>query len=179
MNPDGRPGSQISTGRLVLSPVGWEHIEAITALKGDPLVYGQMLGGVRGPVLVAAELAEDAAFWARHGVGMWIAHPAPGGAGVGLVGLHERTDGRGIALRFAFHPAVRGQGLAREAAGAALRFAHDRAGLARVVAVAKDSNIGSRTVLGAIGMRPCGRFDRGGDAMVMYESLGGGRAKAG
>lgn len=167
MNPNWR----LATGRLVLSPVGSEHIEVITALKGDPLVYGQMLGGVRGPVLVAAELAEDVAFWAQHGVGMWVAHAATGGVAVGLVGLHERTDGRGIALRFAFHPAVRGQGLAREAAGAALRFAHDRAGLRRVVAVANDGNIGSRTVLGAIGMRACEAFDRGGEAMVMYESV--------
>ena len=172
MNPNWR----IATGRLVLSPVGWEHMDAVMALKGDPLVYAPMLGGVRGPVLAAAELAEEVAFWARHGVGMWIAHPAAGGAAVGLTGLHERADGRGVALRFAFHPAVRGQGLAREAAGAALRFAHDRAGVPRVVAVAKDSNIGSRTVLGAIGMRPCDTFERGGEAMVMYESLRDARA---
>ena len=170
---------RLNTGRLVLSPVGWEHIGAITALKSDPLVYGQMLGGVRGPVLAAHELAEDLAFWARHGVGMWIAHPAAGGpapAGnggeaIGLTGIHERTDGRGIALRFAFHPASRGQGLAREAAGAALRFAHDHANLPRVVAVSKESNIASRTVLGAIGMRPCETFDRAGEPMVMYESI--------
>lgn len=180
---------RLTTGRLVLSPVGWEHIAAITALKADPLVYGQMLGGVRGPVLVARELAEDLAFWSRHRVGMWIAHPAAGsqaatgngGNAIGLTGLHDRTDGRGIALRFAFHPASRGQGLAREAAGAALRFAHDRAHLPRVVAVAKESNIASRTVLGAIGMRPCDTFDRAGEPMVMYESmvLGGSSADAG
>ena len=162
---------RIETGRLVLSPVGWQHMDAITTLKADPLVYGQMLGGVRGPVLAAAELAEDLAFWARHGVGMWVVHPAQPGPAIGLVGLHERPDGRGIALRFAIHPALRGQGLAREAAGAALRFAHGRARIPRVVAVAKESNIASRTVLGAIGMRPCETFERGGEAVVMYESL--------
>lgn len=162
---------RLTTGRLILSPVGWEHIAAITALKADPLVYGQMLGGVRGPVLAAQELAEDLAFWARHRVGMWIAHPAAGGPAIGLTGLHERTDGRGIALRFAFHPASRGQGLAREAAGAALHFAHGRAHLHRVVAVSKESNIASRTVLGAIGMRPCETFERAGEPMVMYESI--------
>lgn len=167
------PAWRVITGRLVLSPVGWNFAHEIAALKGDPLVYGQMLGGVRGAVQMAAELAEEAVFWSRHGAGMWIAHPAAGGAAVGLTGVHERTDGRGIALRFAFTPAVRGQGLAREAAGAALRFAHGRGGIPRVVAVAKDSNIGSRTVLGAIGMRECDRFHRGGEEMVMYESLDG------
>jgi len=160
----------VGTGRLLLSPVGWGDMAELVALKGDPLVYAQMLGGVRGPALVVQELAEDTAFWSRHGVGMWLVRPRTGGAPVGLVGLHERGDGRGIALRFAFTPASRGQGLAREAAGAALRFAHDEAGLARVIAVARESNIGSRTVLGAIGMRECDSFLRGGEAMLVYES---------
>ncbi len=169
----------IRTGRLLLSPVGWGDLEDLRALKGDPGIYAQMLGGVRGPVEVAAELAEDTAFWARHGVGMWLARTDAGGqvagrvAGwaAGLVGLHERTDGRGVALRFAFSPKARGRGLAREAAGAALRFAHDRASVPRVVAVAREANIGSRTVLGAIGMRPCEAFLRHGEPMLVYESV--------
>ena len=89
----------------------------------------------------------------------------------GLTGLHERVDGRGIAIRFAFRPETRGKGLAREAAGAALRFAHDRAHVPRVVAVSRESNFGSRTVLGAIGMRECEEFMRDGHRMLMFESL--------
>jgi RimJ/RimL family protein N-acetyltransferase len=164
------PPWAIRTGRLLLTPVGWRHIADLSALKGDPRVYATMLGGVRSPVQVAAELAEDTQFWARHGVGMWIVHDLDDNA-VGLTGLHERTDGRGIALRFAFRPETRGRGLAREAAGAALRFAHDRAGLHRVLAVSREDNIASRTVLGAIGMRECGTFLRAGDRMLIYESF--------
>lgn len=160
----------IQTGRLVLAPVGWQDIADLCALKGDPLVYASMLGGVRSPVQVAVELAEDTAFWAKHGVGMWLARDL-GGAAVGITGLHERPDGRGIGLRFAFRPEVRGRGLAREAAGAALRFAHDRARIPRVIAVARESNIGSRTVLGAIGMRETDWFPRDGDRMLVYESI--------
>jgi RimJ/RimL family protein N-acetyltransferase len=163
------PSWTIRTGRLTLTPVGWQDIADLCALKGDPLVYASMLGGVRSPVQVAAELAEDTSFWARHGAGMWIARDAAGAA-LGLTGLHERPDGRGIGLRFAFRPEARGRGLAREAAGAALRFAHDRAHLPRVIAVARQSNIGSRTVLGAIGMRECGAFLRNGEQMLVYES---------
>ncbi len=164
------PAWRIATGRLVLTPVGWGDLADLVALKGDPRVYGQMLGGVRSRGQVAAELAADSAFWARHGVGMWVVRPVEGGAAIGLVGVHQRPDGRGMALRFAFTPESRGRGLAREAAGAALRFAHERAGLARVIAVARESNFGSRTVLGAIGMREAGGFDRGGEAMVVFES---------
>ena len=128
-------------------------------------------GGVRSPVQVAAELAEDAQFWVRHGVGMWTVRDHAGEM-AGLTGLHERADGRGVAIRFAFRPETQGKGMAREAAGAALRFAHDRAHVPRVVAVCKDSNFGSRMVLGAIGMRECDEFQRDGDRMLLFESLG-------
>ena len=170
------PAWVIQTGRLVLSPVGWQDLPDLTALKGDPLVFGQMLGGVRSAPQVAEELAREVAFWAAHGVGMWLARSAPGQPvsgrpALGLTGVHERPDGLGLALRFAFRPEVRGHGLAREAAGAALRFAHGQAGLRRVVAVARDDNFSSRVLLGAIGMRPCGAFDRAGHRMVVFESL--------
>lgn len=158
----------LRTGRLVMSPVAASDLADLIRLKGDPGVFAQMLGGVRGPAQVAAELAEDLGFWARTGAGMWMVREA--GAAVGLTGLHQRPDGRGVGLRFAFVPASRGRGLAREAAGAALRYAHDRAGIARVVAVAREDNIGSRTVLGAIGMRECERFLRDGACMLMFES---------
>ena len=139
------------------------------ALKGDAAVFGQMLGGVVGPERVRDELAADIAFWGAHGVGIWMVRDA--GAVIGLTGIHDRPDGRGLGLRFAFHPASRGHGYAREAAGAALRFAHDRAGIPRVVAVAREENFGSRTVLGAIGMRWVDTFLRDGHSMLVFESV--------
>lgn len=179
------PAWVIQTGRLVLTPVGWRDLPDLRALKGDPGVYGQMLGGIRSPGQVAAELAVDVSAWAARGVGMWLVRTVRNpsrsgnvqgqggneGEAIGITGIHDRPDGRGMALRFAFTPASRGRGLAREAAGAVLRFAHQRAGLTRVVAVARDSNIASRTVLGSIGMRPCGTFDRDGSPMLLFESV--------
>lgn len=165
------PAWVIRTGRLVLTPVAWPDLPDLLALKADPSVYAQMLGGVRGPAQVRDELAAEQAFWAAHGVGMWAARETDGGALLGTTGLHERPDGLGMALRFAFRPEMRGRGLAREAAGAALRFAHDRVGLARVVAVTRETNIASRTLLGAIGMRESGGFLREGHRMLVYESV--------
>lgn len=158
------------TGRLHLSPVAWADLPDLLRLKADPSTYAQMLGGVRNPAQVAEELAADTQYWSVHGVGMWIARPDAGGPALGITGIHDRPDGRSPALRFAFNPACRGYGYAREAAGAALRFAHD-AGLPRVFAVAKDSNIASRTVLGAIGMRTCDAFLRAGEPVTVYESV--------
>ena len=50
------------------------------------------------------------------------------------------------------------------------RLLHERAGLKRVVAVARETNIGSRQVLGSIGMVLAERFEREGDWVLVYES---------
>ena len=164
----------LRTGRMVMRPVSWGDLADLTAIKSDPRVYAVMLGGVRTPARVAEDLAADLALWGARGVGMWTAREADGGF-LGIAGLHDRPDGRGLALRFAFWPEARGRGLAREAAGAALRFAHDRAATERVIAVAREANVASRMVLGAIGMRECDAFVQGGHPMLVYESTAPGR----
>ena len=165
------PAWVLRTGRLVLAPVSWPDLADLVALKGDASAYAQMLGGICGPARVRDELAAEQAFWAQRGVGMWAVRGVDDPALVGLTGLHDRPDGLGLALRFAFRPETRGRGLGREAAGAALRFAHDRARLPRVVAVTREANLAARTVIGAIGMRRCGEFMRGGERMLVFESV--------
>ena len=161
----------LRTGRLWLRPVGYGDLAELVTLKADPRVFAVMLGGVRMPEQTARELADDIGFWGQHGVGMWAVRAAEEEAFIGLVGLHGRPDGRGMALRFALHAGVQGRGYASEAAGAALRFAHDRAHIARVIAVARASNIGSRQVLGAIGMVQCESYRRNGYDVLVYESI--------
>jgi RimJ/RimL family protein N-acetyltransferase len=110
---------------------------------------------------------------------MWTVRDRGDGAFVGLAGIMDRPDGRGLSLRFAISPDLQGHGLAREAAGAALRDALERAGLPRVVAVTRQDNYASRTVLGGIGMRERARFIRADHAMLVYEAAGGAAALPG
>jgi RimJ/RimL family protein N-acetyltransferase len=190
------PWFELRTGRTIMRPVAPSDLPDLQALKADARVFAMMLGGVRSPQRTAEELAEDLRFWAARGVGIWSVRecnssprPFPGASPLtrplppqaegevkkflGIAGLMQRPDGRGLSLRFAFWPEARGRGLAREAAGAALRFAHERAGLGRVVAVAREDNFGSRMVLGAIGMVPCGEFERDGYRLIIHESRRG------
>ncbi len=160
----------IRTGRLLLSPFAPYDLAELVRFKADPLTWATMLGGIRTPTQTAEDLASELAFWTLHDVGMWTARDTRG-ALLGVTGLHERPDARGIALRFAFAPATRGQGYAREAAEAVLRDAHERGGLTRVVAAAQAVNIASRTVLGAIGMRQAGHFRRAGQKILLFESV--------
>ncbi len=154
-----------------MQPVCYADLADIQALKSDPRVFALMLGGVRSPMQAAEELAADMAFWSARRYGLWTVRDTGDGAFVGLTGLMERPDGRGVALRFAFWPQAQGRGLAREAAFAALRFGHEQAGLRRIIAVARETNIGSRTVLGGIGMHEAELFEQGGHRMILYESL--------
>jgi RimJ/RimL family protein N-acetyltransferase len=164
------PAWTVRTGRLLLAPVAWHDLPDLQALKSDPAVFAQMLGGVRNPAQTAQDLADDISFWAAHSVGIWTVRQPGRPALLGLTGIHQRPDGRGFGLRFAFAAAARGHGYAREAAGAALHHAHDSAGLNRIVAVTKQSNFDSRIVLGAIGMRPMETFLRDAEPMLLFVS---------
>jgi RimJ/RimL family protein N-acetyltransferase len=159
----------LRTGRLLLTPVGGSDLADLRAIKADPTVFAVMRGGVRDYAQTAEDLAHDVAAWGRHGFGIWAIREA--GRFVGITGLEHRPDGRGVALRFALWPEAQGRGLAREAAFAALRFGHNRAGLARIVGVARETNFGSRIVLGGIGMLEAETFDQRGYTMILYESI--------
>jgi RimJ/RimL family protein N-acetyltransferase len=164
----------LRTARLVLTPAGGADLPDLCAIKSDPRVFAIMLGGVRSAVQSAEELAEDVVCWGANGFGMWAIREL--GAGdhttfVGITGLELRPDGRGVALRFALWPEAQGRGLAREAAGAALRFGHAQGRLRRIVAVAREDNFASRMVLGGIGMTEGAAFMQQGYRMVMYESV--------
>ena len=159
----------LRTARLILTPVGGSDLADLRAIKADPSVFAVMRGGVRDSAQTAEDLANDVVAWGRYGFGIWAIREA--GRFMGVTGLQHRPDGRGVALRFALWPEAQGRGLAREAAFAALRFGHARAGLARIIGVARESNFGSRIVLGGIGMREAETFDQLGYTMILYESF--------
>ncbi len=160
----------LSTARLRLSPVAYSDLAELVALKGEPRAFGQMLGGVRNPLQTAQDLAQEIQAWGAFGYGIWSVRRLRGEF-IGITGLTHRPDGRGVGLRFAFWPEARGVGLAREAAGRALQYAHECARLNRVVAVAAEDNFASRMVLGSIGMVEVERFVRDGAVRLVYQSI--------
>ena len=159
----------ITTLRLSLRPVGPEHLPDLIRLKADEAVFGFMLHGTRTPERAREELEDDTDFWVVRGYGTWSVFERETGDFLGIVGLMERPDGRGVAMRYALWPACRGKGYAREAARAALGFGH-AAGLDRIIGVARDSNLASCAVLADIGMAPAGEFRNQGYRMLIWES---------
>jgi len=161
---------RLATARLIMTPVAPSDLRDLIALKANPLAFAQMLGGVRDARQTAEELAQDIQYWGRHGYGIWSIRARAGGHFLGITGLMHRADGLGIALRFAYLPEARGAGLASEAAAAALAYGHYTAGLPRIIAVARDQNHASRTILGAIGMTEESTFFRQGIELRIYKS---------
>nr|WP_314074371.1 GNAT family N-acetyltransferase [uncultured Roseococcus sp.] len=160
----------ITTARLSLLPPGREQLPELIRLKTDEAVFGFMLHGTRSAERVREELEDDIAFWQVRGYGTWSVFLRESGDFLGIAGLMERPDGRGVAVRFALWPACRGKGYAREAARAALDFGH-AAGLGRIIGVARETNHASRAVLMDIGMRECDEFENRGHRMIVYESF--------
>ncbi|MCO6419996.1 GNAT family N-acetyltransferase [Siccirubricoccus sp. KC 17139] len=169
-HPIVQPARVIRTARLTLLPVGLENLADLERLKGDPRVFSTMLHGVRSPERTREELEDDIDFWEVRGYGTWCVFRTEDGAFLGICGLMERPDGRGVALRYALWPEMRGHGYAREAAAAALAFGH-RVGLDRIIAVARETNLASVAVLETLGMQPCGDFHNHGHRMLVFESL--------
>ena len=163
----------VRTGRLMLLPVGFENLPELVRLKADPRVFSTMLHGVRTPERTREELEDDIDFWQVRGYGTWAVHSMADESFLGIAGLMERPDGRGVALRFALWPECRGKGYAREAAGAALAFGHGPGGLRRIIGVAWVENLASRAVLRDIGMRECDAFLHRGRRMLVHESVRG------
>ena len=99
--PPPPPVRIVRTERLMLLPVGLENLPELVRLKGDPRVFSVMLHGVRTPERTREELEDDIDFWQVRGYGTWTVHSLADEAFLGIAGLMERPDGRGVALRFA------------------------------------------------------------------------------
>jgi [ribosomal protein S5]-alanine N-acetyltransferase len=90
---------------------------------------------------------------ATHGFALGAVQRTGDGALVGMCGLIRREGLDDVDLGYAFLPAYRGQGYAREAAAAWLACGFERHGLRRIVAITAVDNAASGKVLEAIGMR--------------------------
>lgn len=89
----------------------------------------------------------------RRGFGLCCVERRNDGQALGMCGLLKRDGLDDVELGFAFVPAARGQGYAREAATAVLGHGFGALGLRRIVAITDPDNAASARVLEAVGLR--------------------------
>lgn len=150
----------VRTERLTLRGFSATDRDAYAALRGDPDVVRYLPGG-EALLAFAEQIADSriAAFregWKR-GFGVWAVEETATGAFVGQAGLAAMDRSAAVEILYALARPFWGQGLAREAAAAALRFGFESVGLERVVGYVVPENRASVRVLEAVGLRSTGR----------------------
>jgi RimJ/RimL family protein N-acetyltransferase len=142
----------LTTERLVLEPVGEEHLELMVELNSDATVMRHLIG--RGAVReeVAAEWAERRGPRTdeEQGLGYWAGFAD--GEFVGWWGLAATDEARVANLGYRLRRPAWGNGYATEGARALLVHGFEDLGLARVWASTMAVNTGSRNVLTKLGM---------------------------
>lgn len=96
------------------------------------------------------------ATYGRLGFGFWAVERKSDGALLGMCGLVKRDTLMEADVGYALMPAFRGQGYAREAAAACVRYAQDVLGLPEVWGITGPDNAPSAGVLQQIGLADAG-----------------------
>jgi ribosomal-protein-alanine N-acetyltransferase len=143
------------TPRLTLRPFVLEDAPFIVELLNDP-GWLRFIGDRQVHTLddARAYLRDGPlAHAARHGFALGAVDRRDDDTTIGMCGLIRREGLDDVDLGYAFLPAHRGRGYAREAAAAWLACGFERFGLARIVAITSVDNAASGRVLESIGMR--------------------------
>lgn len=165
---------ELRTARLDLRPLTLADAPHMRALLTDP-DWIRNIGdrNIRSDVDAALYIEKKLRpTYETDGFGFLAVTERASGAWLGIAGVVKRAILEHPDVGFAFLPAARGKGYAREAAAAVLRQTHERLGFARVIAIVNPSNEASRRVLEHIGMR----FDRLGpygeppEELAFYQS---------
>ena len=144
----------VETARLVLRGFGPEDFGEFCAMRADPEVMHYI--GTEGPQTRDQSegwLDRNARRWRDEGFGMWAVTERAGGELLGWCGLSRLEDTQEVELGYGLARRAWGRGFATESARASLRYGFERAGLARIVAVAVPENTASRRVMEKLGMK--------------------------
>jgi RimJ/RimL family protein N-acetyltransferase len=147
-----REAPLVRTERLILRPFRPEDFEAFAAMHADVEVMKYISGGRSLPRHQSwTVLAIYLGHWQLRGYGQWAISDLSSGRFLGRVGLWRPEEWPGLELGWALIRDAWGQGLATEAADAALRFARERLGLRDVISLIQMGNRASERVAEKLG----------------------------
>jgi ribosomal-protein-alanine N-acetyltransferase len=146
------PSASLETSRLLLRPLAATDEDNLFALFNDPDVM-RFLGPLIPREKTATILQTALAHWQQRGYGIWAVQDKASGKFVGRLGLRFLDDIGETELLYTLNKEFWGRGLATEAGAAALAFGFGRAGLGRIIALARPDNVGSWRVMEKLGMR--------------------------
>ena len=142
------------TPRLILRPLTEEDTDAVAALYTDPVGMASK-GGPRPRGYAAHTVREAMADYAAGGRGFWAVADRTDGRLIGLCGLLDQEVDGAAEVEVAYQIATDrwGQGLATEAAAAAIAHGFSRLGLPWLVSLIGPDNVASQRVAQKNGLR--------------------------
>lgn len=150
--------TKLETDRLVLRPLRSEDVEGLDRLFAEPVVRRYLLDGERMPRSWVEEVvADSAADFAAHGHGLWVGSTEQDGPPVVVTGYRNFFEPPVLELIWIVRPQDHGQGLAVEAAGAALSYGFRELGFDPIRASVDEPNVASLRVAEKLGFRETGR----------------------
>ncbi len=146
----------IETERLVLRAYREEDRDAFAALTGDPRV-GYWVANVKDRAQSDVMMDRLNAHITAHGYGLWGVARKTDDKLIGLCGLDPIAEGdlpvgAGVEMAWRMIPEVWRQGLASEAAAAALGWGLANLDVPEILAFTADTNLASQGVMRRIGM---------------------------
>lgn len=142
------------TDRLLLVPIGPEHVDDLYQLHEQPGVAA-WYGGRWTRDEARRRASSFGTGWEADGVAKWLAYDRRDASMVGRGGASLRLiDGqRRYEIGWALHPSRWGNGYATEIGAAALRLVFDDLGATEAVAFTERHHAASRAVMERLGMR--------------------------
>lgn len=173
---DSEGDARLETARLVMAPPAVEDFAGVAHLWADAQVTRFIGGKPLGREECWARLLRARGHWELMGFGYWTVRLKTGGRFVGEVGFgdFQRTidppfDGA-PEMGWAFVPDAHGQGLAREAAEAAITWAAGRLSR-RLVCLIDPANAPSLKLAGRLGFVEYARTTYRGEPTVLLERV--------
>lgn len=145
---------EIETSRLRLRMFTPEDLDALSHITGDAEVMKYL--GTSGPrTREKTKNTIDAILrhWDQHGFGIWALDHKADRRLIGWCGLQMLEKTPEVEVAYLLARAYWNQGLATEAARAAIDYCFNELKLDRVVAIARPENVGSYRVMEKIGMK--------------------------
>ena len=161
---------RIETERLVLRHWRQDDVDALLAISADPEVARWLSPATRADV--AATIERYAHSWETLGFGRWAVDDRHSGRLVGRVGVMRQPAWTGSDVKdeigWMIDRSRWGEGIATEAARAALEDVFARVGLPAVVSFTLPDNIASRRVMEHCAMQERGLAAYAGREHVWY-----------
>ncbi len=147
------PFPTLYTARLRLEPVDDAHLEGMFRLNSDPAVMRYITGKPDTREDTLAMIERTKARWVESGFSWWSFFEGDDLIGIGCIQHMERNPNNPVELAWRIRQDKWRQGFALEAAQRMVQFAFETVGLAALVAVCHQENVGSARVMQRLGMQ--------------------------